>query len=76
MTCKYFTLLILVDYTSDEVPLKVEMDAWSPKIPLDAKNSGIPVIVFNFTVTNKTGHDATVGYSTWLVTFGYFVIFS
>ncbi|XP_065070072.1 uncharacterized protein LOC135695054 [Rhopilema esculentum] len=52
--------VVHVDYTSDEVPLKVEMDAWSPKIPLDAKNSGIPVIVFNFTVTNKTGHDATV----------------
>ena len=37
------------------------MDAWSPKIPLDTKNSAIPVIIFNFTVTNNTTNDATVG---------------
>jgi len=52
--------VVHVDYTSGEVPVKVEMDAWSPKIPLDTKNSAIPVIIFNFTVTNNTTNDATV----------------
>ena len=58
--------LIAVDYTSNEVPVKVEMEAYSPKIPLNSKDSGIPVIIFNFTVTNSTTKDATVSTGTSL----------
>ncbi|XP_031550848.1 uncharacterized protein LOC116288218 [Actinia tenebrosa] len=49
-----------VDYLSSEVPIKVHLEAFSPTIPLDSKNSAIPVIVFNFTVTNEGSQDAKV----------------
>ena len=60
----FYLSLIAVDYTSNEVPVKVEMEAYSPKIPLNSKDSGIPVIIFNFTVTNNTTKDATVSTGT------------
>ena len=41
-----------VDYLSEEVPVKIHLEAFNPCIPLDSMNSGIPVIIFNFTVTN------------------------
>ena len=31
----------------------MHLEAWNPKIPLNSKDSGIPVIVFDFRVTNK-----------------------
>ncbi|XP_032237867.2 uncharacterized protein LOC5512611 [Nematostella vectensis] len=49
-----------VSYLSDEVPVQVHLEAFSPCIPLDSKNSGIPVIMFNFSVTNITSSDAQV----------------
>jgi uncharacterized protein (DUF608 family) len=52
--------IVEIDYTSGEVPVDVHTEAFNPCIPLDSKNSGIPVIVFNFTVTNKNSSTATV----------------
>lgn len=52
--------VLLVDYTSGEVPVQVHTEAFNPCIPLDSKNSGIPVIIFNFTVTNKNSNTARV----------------
>ena len=49
-----------MDYTSGEVPVNVHMEAFNPCIPLDSKNSGLPVIIFNFTVTNSSSNAATV----------------
>ena len=49
-----------VDYTSGEVPVNVHMEAFNPCIPLDSKNSGLPVIIFNFTVTNPSSNTTTV----------------
>ena len=49
-----------VDYTSGEVPVNVHMEAFNPCIPLDSKNSGLPVIIFNFTVTNPSSSAVTV----------------
>ena len=43
-----------------EVPVNVHMEAFNPCIPLDSKNSGLPVIIFNFTVTNSSSNAATV----------------
>jgi len=51
---------VLVDYTSGEVPVTVHMEAFNPCIPLDSKNSGLPVIVFTFTVTNTSSSAANV----------------
>ena len=51
-----------VDVLSDEVPVQVHLEAFNPCIPLDSKNSGIPVIVLNYTVTNSSKDAAKVNY--------------
>ncbi|EGD82452.1 hypothetical protein PTSG_11966 [Salpingoeca rosetta] len=43
-----------VDYTSLNNGIKASMECMCPCIPLDSKNSGLPVIFFNFTLTNTT----------------------
>ena len=51
-----------VDILSDEMPVQVHLEAFNPCIPLDSKNSGIPVIVLNYTVTNSSKDAAKVNY--------------
>ena len=51
-----------VDILSDEVPVQVHLEAFNPCIPLDSKNSGIPVVVLNYTVTNSSKDAAKVNY--------------
>eukprot|EP00118_Oscarella_pearsei_P025243 m.307818 g.307818 ORF g.307818 m.307818 type:complete len:1014 (+) comp42860_c0_seq1:626-3667(+) len=49
-----------IDYTSPNVPVQIHAEAFSPCIPLDSKNSGLPIIVFNYTVTNPTASNVEV----------------
>ena len=57
----------LVDYMGNEVPVKVHMEAYNPKIPLSSMDSGIPVVVFNFTVTNSTSQAVKVSKMFYIV---------
>lgn len=41
-------------YHDPALPLDVRMEAFSPFVPLDAKHSGLPAIVFNVTIANPT----------------------
>ncbi len=41
-----------IDYVDDALPVKVSLDAFSPFIPLNEKDSGLPAIFFIFTVMN------------------------
>src|SRR5581483_2118338 len=43
-----------VEYFDEAIPLTVTLDGFSPFIPLNSKDSGLPAILFNFTVTNPT----------------------
>lgn len=54
-----------VQYVDSALPLEVSMEAFSPFIPLNSKDSGLPAIFFNLTVTNATeeSHVASVAAS-------------
>ena len=56
------SLPFLVDVLSDEVPVQVHLEAFNPCVPLDSKNSGIPVVVLNYTVTNSSKDAPKVNY--------------
>lgn len=43
-----------VNYIDPDMPVSVELEAFTPFLPLDAKNSALPVAVFNFTVNNRS----------------------
>jgi non-lysosomal glucosylceramidase len=41
-----------IRYLDPALPAEVALEAYSPFVPLDSKNSGLPIIVFEFRVTN------------------------
>jgi uncharacterized protein (DUF608 family) len=51
-----------VSLSDDTVPVSVDIEAWSPFIPLDDEASSLPVAIFSITVRNTTDEpvDATV----------------
>ncbi len=44
--------IVDVDYDTPSLPVEVKLEAFSPFVPLNEKDSGLPAVVFNFTVTN------------------------
>jgi non-lysosomal glucosylceramidase len=49
-----------VHYDDDALPVALTLEAFSPFIPLDADDSGLPAIVFRFRVENPAGSPADV----------------
>jgi non-lysosomal glucosylceramidase len=45
-----------IRYQDAQLPLEIELEAYSPFIPLDPENSGLPVILFTFTLLNSSPH--------------------
>ena len=41
-----------IKYYDDEIPVEIKLEAWNPMIPLDVKNSALPIIIFNFEIWN------------------------
>ncbi|HVU69412.1 MAG TPA: GH116 family glycosyl hydrolase [Ktedonobacteraceae bacterium] len=41
-------------YEDEQLPVEVQMEAFSPFVPLDAAASGLPAIYFTFTIRNRT----------------------
>ena len=56
----------VVEYKDDDAPVSVKLEAYSPFIPLNADDSGLPATVFHFTVTNRGVETATVNLAGWL----------
>ena len=55
-----------VEYRDAAAPVHVKLEAYSPFIPLNANDSGLPATVFRFTVTNSSAETATVNLASWL----------
>ena len=47
-------------FTDPEMPLVVELEAFTPFIPHDVKNSALPAVIFNFTITATTDEEVDV----------------
>ncbi|MGD8238949.1 MAG: GH116 family glycosyl-hydrolase, partial [Armatimonadota bacterium] len=41
-------------FSDEQMPLDIELEAFSPFIPHDVKNSSLPAAIFNFTVTSRS----------------------
>jgi uncharacterized protein (DUF608 family) len=55
-----------VRYADDGVPVAVEMEAFSPFIPLNAKDSALPATLFQFTLRNTARRNVQIGMTGWL----------
>lgn len=63
---------IKLNYSDAEMPFDVELNAWSPFVPHDVKNSSLPIMYFDFKVNCKSekpvsvmltaNYKSTVGY--------------
>ncbi len=47
-------------YVDDELPVKVSLQAFSPMIPLNSKDSGLPAALFFFTIENTSSAQVNV----------------
>jgi len=47
-------------FTDPEMPLKIELEAFSPFIPNDVKNSSLPGVYFNFKITSLSDKNVKV----------------
>ncbi|HEX5482462.1 MAG TPA: GH116 family glycosyl-hydrolase [Terriglobia bacterium] len=52
--------LARVDFEDSELPVQVSLDAFTPFIPLEADDSGLPVAALRYRVTNPGASQATV----------------
>ena len=48
-----------VRYEDEALPLEIELEAYSPFIPLDADASSLPLAVFTFTLRNASALHCT-----------------
>jgi len=49
-----------IDFEEDTLPVSVSLEAFTPMIPLDANDSGLPCAYLNYTVTNRSDEEADV----------------
>jgi non-lysosomal glucosylceramidase len=49
-----------VDFDDSELPVKVSLEAFTPFIPLEPDDSGLPVAVLRYTVSNSSASKASV----------------
>ena len=49
-----------VGYQSQAVPVHAHLEVFSPFIPLNSKDSGLPAVIFNFTIANPRGYPVFV----------------
>jgi non-lysosomal glucosylceramidase len=52
--------LARIDFEDTELPVRVSLEAFTPLIPLDADESGLPLAVLRYSVTNSAANSASV----------------
>jgi len=55
-----------VTYKDPGLPVKASLKAYTPFVPTDAKNSGLPVTILEYTVTNTDTKNVAIELSGWL----------
>jgi non-lysosomal glucosylceramidase len=55
-----------VHYTDSQLPISVSVKIYSPFIPLDEDNSGLPATIYSFQLTNKSNKEIKVSVTGWL----------
>lgn len=55
-----------VSYRDPDLPVRVDLEAYSPFVPLDLGDSAYPAVVLEFTVMNPLGVDVDVALAGWL----------
>jgi len=58
-----------VDYSDKGCPVKVQLEAYSPFVPLDRDASSYPVIVMRYTVTNRSSETQEIALAGWIQNF-------
>ena len=53
-------------YRDDSLPVEVEMEGFSPFIPLNAKDSALPATIMEFHIKNRSGTRVEVSLAGWL----------
>ena len=43
-----------IEFEDDSLPVKVELEAYTPLLPLNPEDSGIPCAIFTYSVANRT----------------------
>ena len=56
----------IVRYKDNNFPVKVELEAFSPFIPLNAKDSALPATLFHITLENTSNRAVEAGILGWL----------
>ena len=55
-----------VEYKDRNCPVTIELEAFSPFVPLDLENSTYPATIFNFTIANNSERPVTAKLAGWL----------
>lgn len=55
-----------VSFNDPALPVSASLQAYSPFIPTDANNSGLPITILEYTVTNTSNKDLEVEITGWL----------
>lgn len=58
--------LARVRYRAEDFPLRIELEAFSPFIPLNAKDSALPATILRFTLENTSDRPLAAGLLSWL----------
>ncbi|WP_223549042.1 GH116 family glycosyl hydrolase [Aestuariivivens sp. NBU2969] len=63
---EYPIATIMYEQPKENIPVDIELEVFSPFIPLDARNSAIPATIFSYKVTNSSKEEVDVKIDGWL----------